>query len=318
MTSVALLLVTLLGSFILLIWSADRLVIQAVGAAQRWRISPALIGMTVLALGTSLPEIMISSLAATTSRLNMAVANLQGSNIANLGLVLGLVLCFAPLQFKGRFEKTLPLLFGLSAILFGAMLWDLNITRIDGLLLLLAGLGWLFWMTRMAQRDRRQWSGPAPTGSSWILSLLIVLLLALVLISANALVWSASGLAEWLGLSERFIGLTLLAVGSSLPELVTTLAAARRAEHSLVLGNLAGSNIINLLLGGGLLALLGPGTVGLTTGLIDYSFMLALTLAVLGLWWYKGQYQSSLEQIWGLLLIACYTVFMLINYGYFA
>lgn len=318
MTSMLVLLVTLIGSFTLLIWSADRLVIQAVGAAQKWRISPALVGMTVIALGTSLPEIMISSLAAMSGRLNMAVANLQGSNIANLGLILGLVLCFAPLKLQGTFAKTLPLMFGLSALLFGVMLWNLEITRRDGLLLLLISLGWLIWMTRQAQQDRHQWPEPASAGSTWVLSLAIVGLLALVLVSANTLVWSASGLAQWLGFSERFIGLTLLAVGSSLPELVTTLAAARRAQHGLVLGNLAGSNVINLLLGGALLAILGPGSVAPTTGWVDYSFMLALTLAVVLLWWHKGQRQAALARGWGFLLIACYTVFILINYGYFA
>lgn len=318
MTSMLVLLVTLIGSFTLLIWSADRLVIQAVGAAQKWRISPALVGMTVIALGTSLPEIMISSLAAMSGRLNMAVANLQGSNIANLGLILGLVLCFAPLKLQGTFAKTLPLMFGLSALLFGVMLWNLEITRRDGLLLLLISLGWLIWMTRQAQQDRHQWPEPASAGSTWVLSLAIVGLLALVLVSANTLVWSASGLAQWLGFSERFIGLTLLAVGSSLPELVTTLAAARRAQHGLVLGNLAGSNVINLLLGGALLAILGPGSVAPTTGWVDYSFMLALTLAVVLLWWHKGQRQATLARGWGFLLIACYTVFILINYGYFA
>lgn len=314
MISIPLLLITLVGSFILLIWSADRLVLNALGAAQRWRISPALMGMTVLALGTSLPEILISALAAATDRLNMAVANIQGSNIANLGLVLGLVLCLAPLP--GRFQAALAGVMTGSALLLGVFLWNLTLTRSEGMLLLVASLGWLYWMAKMAQHDRTQTTETRNTTSKWLLSLILVLLLVLVLISARALVWSASHVAIWLGLSERLIGLTLLAVGSSLPELVTTLAAAKRGEHGLVLGNLAGSNIINILLGVALLALLGPGPVTRASFYVDWIFMITITVMILLLWWlYRHR---AIGRGWGILLLGCYTVYLIFNFGLLA
>jgi cation:H+ antiporter len=318
MIPIPLLLALLLASFAMLIWSADRLVITAVNAAQRWRISPALVGMTVLAIGTSFPELMISALAAAQGSLDMAVGNLQGSNIANIALVLGLVLCVAHLPLKGRFERTLPSILVLSAALFGILIADLRLSRMDGLWLFLASAAWLLWMTRMARHDRQQAASPdqqsAPSNQPMFWRLII--LLAVVLVSARVLVWSASGLADWLGWSERLIGMSLLAVGSSLPELVTTLAAARRSAHSLVLGNIAGSNIINLLLGGALVGLIGPGQLASETRSPDFLFLLAVTLGLVALWWFKAQRQQPMQRGWGWLLIGCYTMFMIINFGY--
>lgn len=313
MTQMIILFSALMASFVMLIWSADRLVIATVSAAQKWRISPALAGMTLLAVGTSLPEIMISAVAARTDNLNMAVANLQGSNIANLGLVLGLVLLVAPL--KNRFEPAMAFMLGLSAMIFWLVIGDLTITRLDGVLLLIGSLAWVYGLTRKAQHDRLHTPQPDGPPSMRLIPLWIGLLLGLVLISAHALVWSATGIAQSLGISERLIGLTLLAVGSSLPELVTTLAAARRAEHGLVLGNLAGSNIINLLLGGGLLAVLGPGSVTAPTRSIDATTMVLLTLGVVFLWWWKDHRQDTITRSWGFLLVACYTVFIVVNFG---
>lgn len=313
MISIALLLSTLLGSFILLLWSADRLVSTALSIAQRWRISPALVGMTVLAIGTSFPELMISAVAAAQGSVNMAVANLQGSNIANLGLVLGCVLCVAPLPLKGRFDIILPMILLLSAAVFGGFIADLKLARIEGIILLVASIGWVFWLARRARSDRHETPSTSLLSSPWPLLLLMILLLGLVLVSARALVWSASGLAPWLGMSERMIGLSVLAVGSSLPELVTTLAAARRAEHSLVLGNIAGSNIINLLLGGALVALIGPGQLTAATRAPDLLVLIGFTIGVIALWWWHRQ--RSLRRGWGWLLLACYTLYIVMNYG---
>lgn len=301
----------------LLLWSADRLVTTALRVAQQWRISPALVAMTVLAIGTSLPELFISSISAAQGSLNMAVANLQGSNIANLGLVLGSVLCVAALPLRGRRQTTLMITLTLSVGLWGVFIFDLQLTRFEGVILALASIGWIFCLTRMAFTDRTESQSGYEDVSKWPKLLLLVWLLALVLLSARALVWAASGIAPWLGLTERVIGLSVLAVGSSLPELVTTLAAARRAEHGLVLGNIAGSNIINLLFGGALVALIGPGQLTAATRSPDLIVLILLTLGVLSLWLLQRQStlsQSTIKRRWGWLLLACYTVFIVMNY----
>jgi cation:H+ antiporter len=279
-------LVVLVTSFVTLIWSADRFVSGAAATATNFGVSKLVIGLTVVAVGTSAPEILVSVAAALDGHPIMAIGNAIGSNIVNIGLVLGLTAILAPLPFKQSVLNTeLPWLIGTS--LLGLIcLFDLNLGRWDSAALL-AGLAYLMWRlarasrvdTELSESLEGELSDMQPmsvrAGILWIAGGLVILL-----ISARLLVWSATTIAGLLGVSDLVIGLTVVALGTSLPELATTLGAAIKGHTDIAIGNVVGSNILNLL---GVLAV--PGLI-LPTDFDsevlwrDYGMMLALTLMI--------------------------------------
>jgi cation:H+ antiporter len=269
---------TLIG-LVALVRSADAFVHGSAGLALRLGMTPATVGLTLVALGTSAPEILISATAALTDSPGLAVANALGSNIANTGLVLGAAIALAPLAVARTSRvRDLPACIVVT-LLAGALLFDRHLGFPEGLILLavLALVLLLLWrfpdaqLVEEAEEEMAREQGRA----AWVRFLVgLVVLLA----SARLLVWGATRLALELNVSEELVGLSVVALGTSLPELATAVAAARRGHPGLVLGNVLGSNVLNLLTVLPLPALLAPGLVSAELAGRDYLVMLGMTL----------------------------------------
>ncbi len=231
----------------LLVWSADRFIAGAAATAKNLGMSPMLIGMTIVSIGTSAPEILVSAIAAIGGNPGLAVGNALGSNIANIGLVLGITALIAPLPINMKLmRKEIPLLLGIT-LLAGAVMIDGQITLIDSLILVAALVLSLLWLFKgdsdsMADQDEEIPDMPQGKAVFWLL-----LGLALLIGSSRMLVWGAINIATSFGISDVIIGLTIVAIGTSLPELAASVASALKRHHEIALGNVVGSNIFNLL-----------------------------------------------------------------------
>ncbi|MCP1314863.1 MULTISPECIES: calcium/sodium antiporter [unclassified Halomonas] len=270
---------------VLLIWSAEKFIDGAASLSKLLGLSPLLIGMLVIGFGTSAPEMMVSVLAALQGNPGLAVGNAYGSNIANIGLVLGFVALMAPLAVHSSvIRKEMPLLVG-AMLLTGYMLFDGWVTRIEASILLLAlalFIGFSIWRARAQQGDALEEEvldsleqAPMSRGKSlfWTLTGLVLLV-----VSSRMLVWGAVEIATAFGVSDLIIGLTVVAVGTSLPELASSISALRRGEHDLVLGNVVGSNLFNSLAVVGLAGLIAPIEAGREVLVRDWSVMTCMTL----------------------------------------
>ncbi|MFC7367066.1 MULTISPECIES: calcium/sodium antiporter [Vreelandella] len=269
----------------LLIWSAEKF-IDGAAATSRWLgLSPLLIGMLVIGFGTSAPEMMVSVLAAMQGNPGLAVGNAYGSNIANIGLVLGFVALMAPLAVhSGVIRKEMPLLVGVM-LLTGLMLHDGWVSRWESVLLLVA---LALFIGVSIVRSRGQQDDPLVDEVAESLdskamsrgkSLMWTLVgLVLLIISSRLLVWGAVEIAVGFGVSDLIIGLTVVAIGTSLPELASSISALRRKEHDMVLGNVVGSNLFNSLAVVGLAGVISPIEVGREVLVRDWSVMTGMTV----------------------------------------
>ncbi|MDN3522388.1 calcium/sodium antiporter [Halomonas ramblicola] len=288
-----------------LLWSADRFVGAAAATARRAGMSTMLVGMTIVALGTSAPEIVVSLMASLDGIPNLATGNALGSNIANIGLVLGITALVVPIPVRFSIvRRELPLLLGATG-LAGYALANGHLGRLDALLLLLL-LGFsLWWLFRADTPDaEEEVAGEIPDLALPRALLWLTITLAIMVAGSRGLVWGASELARDLGISELVIGLTIVAIGTSLPELAACVASALKRHHDLAIGNVIGSNLFNLLAVLPIPGLLAPGTADPAAGGRDYPVMLGLTLALgaLLLWHRYGH----LGRLPGLLLALAY------------
>ncbi|MBS3805288.1 MAG: calcium/sodium antiporter [Oleiphilaceae bacterium] len=272
---------------ILLVWSADRFVEGAAATARHAGMPPLLIGMVIIGFGTSAPEMVVSAMAAMDGNPSLALGNAYGSNIANIALVIGLVALISPIQVHSQvLRKELPLLFGLCLIA-GWQLLDGELTRLDGWVLLgvfAVVMGWSIVQgmkkgpdALIVNVDTELADAPMPLGKAllWLLVGLILLV-----VSSRILVWGAVTVAQSLGVSDLVIGLTIVAVGTSLPELASSLAAIKKGEHDLALGNVLGSGIFNTLAVVGIAATIAPLSVEPDVLHRDWLLMTALTVAL--------------------------------------
>ena len=270
--------------FVALIWSADKFLSGAAATATNMGVSKMMIGLTVVSVGTSAPEIVVASMAALDGNSLLAVGNAIGSNIANIGLVLGITAIITPLPFSANvLRKELPWLLG-ATLLAVILLFDRRLDFVDGIILLL-GLTYILWQLMASQSDPEYSTEaisdelddlPEMTNRQSIIWLTVGLIV--LLISAQILVYAATNIATTLGVSDLIIGLTIVAVGTSLPELAATVGSAIKGQPDIAIGNIVGSNILNIL---AVLAV--PGLIHATD--IDYAalwrdsgMMLALTL----------------------------------------
>jgi cation:H+ antiporter len=296
-----------------LVWSADRLVDGASAIARRAGLTPMLIGLTIVSVGTSAPEILISIMSALADSGELAVGNALGSNIANVGLVLGVTLLFSSITL-GR-DTTwidLPLLM-LVVLVTWFLLYDLELSRSDSFVLL--GMLALFFVrvaqhARLPNNDIEAREIPTLTLPLALLSLLGGL--ALLIGSSRILVWAASHIATALGVSELVIGLTIVAVGTSLPELAASVMSALKGHADMAVGAIVGSNMFNILL---VLAIPGLwGSLSLQTAVISRDmvavFLTTLVLALAALWRWNGASGSgTLGRGTGLLLLSLYIAY---------
>ncbi len=254
---------------VMLTVAADRFVVAAARLSRIWGLSPVLIGALVLGMGTSAPELLVGILAAAQDRLDLAIGSVVGSNVANVTLVLGVITLAAPLAGHVRTLRREGLLMLASVLLLATLARRGGLLRPSGLLLLAAMGGAALLLVRWARRDTV--AAPlvlaelekltAGRFSGRRESIIAVVTLLTTLAGAQLLVTGAGDVAQRLDISEGFIGLTLVAVGTSLPELATGIAAARRREQDLVVGNVLGSNLFNSLTVAGAAALTGPGAL---------------------------------------------------------
>lgn len=271
----------------LLVWSADRFVDGAAATAAHAGMPPLLIGMVVIGFGTSAPEMVVSALAASAGNPGLALGNAYGSNITNIALILGLVAVISPIAVHSQVvRKELPIL-AVITVLAAAQLWDGELSRLDALVLLLVFAGVMVWSIVQGFRkgagaaDDHFGEGlpahPMPLRAAVIW---LVIGLVLLVVSSRILVWGAVSIAQGLGVSDLIIGLTIVAVGTSLPELASAVAATRKGEHDLALGNVLGSNLFNTLAVVGIAAAIHPLAVEPAVLYRDWAVMAGLTVAL--------------------------------------
>ncbi|SIO02505.1 calcium/sodium antiporter [Fibrobacter sp. UWB11] len=256
--------VAIVVGLILLVWSADRFVDGAVGVAQFFGMSTFLIGMLIVGFGTSAPEMVVSVLSALNNTPQLALGNAYGSNIANIALILGVTALIIPVVVKKEaMTRDIPILIAVTALTI-LLLKDGNVSLIDGAILLIvfAGITAFNIFTELHAKHKRKKDEPieAPAEKVSIVKSLALLLVGLVLliVSSRMLVWGAINVAQALGVSDLLIGLTIVAVGTSLPELASSIAAARKGENDLAVGNVIGSNLFNTLVVVGIAAVITP------------------------------------------------------------
>ena len=301
-------LLLMIVGFAVLIRSADRFLSGAAATATNLGVSNIVIGLTVVSLGTSAPEIVVALIAALEGNAILAIGNAIGSNIANIGLVLGITAIVAPLPFSQNvLRRELPWLLG-ATVLAIVLIFDRELSFTDGVFLL-AGLAYILWQLLRSERD----ADPAESALTSELeelpemkqsSALFWLFagLAALLASAQLLVYAATQIALDLGISSMIIGLTIVAIGTSLPELAATVGAAMKGQPDIAIGNIVGSNILNIL------AVLAVPALISTTGLDfsalwrDSGMMLALTL-MLALFAYGMNSRAVITRFEGLVML---------------
>lgn len=306
--------VALIIGLIVLVISADKFVIGTVSIARKFDISPLLIGLTIVGLGTSAPEILVSAMASMQGNPGLAVGNALGSNIANVGLILGCTALISPLAFKSALlKRELPILMAVSFICY-FLAFD-GLTKIDGIIMLVMLAAFLMWLIHCARKDQlknevlhdplgEELASEMPDGvsekKSW---LFFTGGLVGLLVSSRLLVWAAVNIAEHYGVSDLVIGLTIVALGTSLPELAASISSVLKNEDELAVGNVIGSNMYNLLAVFSLPGLIAPGPVAETVLNRDFPVMLGFTgvLFILGYGLTKSGNINRLEGI-GLLL----------------
>ena len=313
------LVLALIFGFITLVWSADKFLSGAASTANFMGVSKMLIGLTVVSVGTSAPEILVALAASVEGNQLLAVGNAIGSNIANIGLVLGITAIIAPLPFSQTVLRAeLPWLLG-ATLLALVLLFDLKLSLIDGALLL-TGLSLILW------RLVRNQQGEGGNGVSesmqeeldelqqmsrgqaifWLIAGLIVLL-----VSAEVLVWAASRIAVHLGVSPLIIGLTIVAIGTSLPELAATVGSAIKGHSDIAIGNVVGSNILNILAVLAIPGLVGGTTIDIVALWRDCGMMLALTL-LLALFAYAIGSQPVITRFEGVVMLCAWVGYNLL------
>ncbi len=270
-----------------LLWSAGKFVGGAASVANHFGVSPLLIGMLIIGFGTSAPEIIVSVFAAIQGNSGIALGNAYGSNIANILLILGLTAIISPIAVKSEIiKKELPVLLGIT--FFAAwQVWDLNISKDDafsllGLFVLL--LSWSIYHGMKGDKDAladeydeeiNSNEGTVKTHVMWLIAGLLLLVA-----SSRMLVWGAVEVATFFGVSDTIIGLTVIAIGTSLPELASSLMAVKKGEHDLAIGNVIGSNMFNTLAVVGIAGPIQPMTVGSEFLYRDVMVMFASTIAL--------------------------------------
>jgi cation:H+ antiporter len=314
-------LLAIAGGFALLTWSADRFVVGASAIAFNLKVSPLIIGLTIVSIGTSAPEILVSAIAAWQGNSGLAVGNALGSNIINMGLILGLTALIAPLNVHSSIVKReLPvLLLVMAAALL--LLLDGTLGRLDGTLLLTGMAVMLIWMVhlgRTKQTPADPMSGefadeiPTNVGMSRAIFWLVVGGLCL-LGSSRLLVWGAVSIAQTMGVSDLVIGLTIVALGTSLPELAASVMSAIKNEHDIALGNIIGSNIFNLLAVLGLPGVIHPITIDSMVLTRDYPVMLGLTLALFVMaYGFRGP--GRINRVEGAILVLAFCAYQTLLY----
>ena len=266
--------------FIMLVKGADWFVDGAAGIAERFGIPQLVIGLTIVAMGTSAPEAAVSISAAFKGNAGITMGNVVGSNILNILVILGLtaVIVAVPVQ-KSTVKYEIPFMIGISVLLLVLGLTGNEIGRVEGGIFWVLFIVYLYYLFRMTKNQKSQEEEEKKEKESvWKLLLALVVGIALVVLGSDVTVDAATELAKIVGLSDKFIGLTIIALGTSLPELVTSVSAARKGKADIAIGNIVGSNIVNILFVIGTTALITPVPFAAVFGI---DTVIAVTTAIL-------------------------------------
>ena len=308
----------IIAGLVLLVWSADKFVEGSATTASHFGMPPLLIGMVVVGFGTSAPEMAVSALAASQGNPGLALGNAYGSNITNIALILGITALMAPIAVHSQvMRKELPILTLVTAFA-GWQLWDGDLSRMDAVGLMVVFVLLIGWSIYQGIRQPNDPMAKEMTEEIHAMPLRKALLwlvigLLLLIVSSRILVWGAVDLATMFGISDLVIGLTIVAVGTSLPELASSIIAARKGEHDLALGNILGSNLFNTLAVVGIAGLIAPMSVAPEVLARDFPVMAALTL-VLFVMCYGFRGPGRINRFEGsalLLAFVAYTVYLL-------
>ena len=308
--------VAIIVGFALLVWSADRFVEGAAATAGHAGLPSILIGMVIVGFGTSAPEMVVSAMAASDGSPDLALGNALGSNIVNISLILGVTAIIAPIAVQSQIiKRELPLL--VAVVLFsGFLLYDGNLTFFDAILLLSGLLAFLVWSIYSGMKnpgdaletefDSELKSHSMALGKAifWLAAGLILLI-----ISSRLLVWGAVEIASALGVSDLIIGLTIVALGTSLPELAASIIAAKKGEHDIAIGNVVGSNVFNILAVVGIAGMIEPiSTISPAVFNRDWSVMLVLTVLLMIMAYGFGR-QGRINRVEGTVLLSAYVAY---------
>lgn len=305
--------VMLVIGFVLLVWGADKFVEGASALARKMGVSPLLVGLTIVAFGTSMPELAVSVTAALRGANEIAVGNVVGSNMFNLLVVAGFSAVICPLVMdKMLLRRDWPLSIFAAVLLLVAIAPDHVIARWEGAVLLVIFAVILSRQIKAALNDRAQLAAAEAeaaeeaaemTKSPVMIWVNIVLGLACIVLGGQLAVNGATGIARMFGLSETLIGLTIVAIGTSLPELVTSIVAARKGQNEIAMGNVIGSNLFNILLILGVSAVITPIPVQ-ATSITDCLFLIAISVV-----FYLPARKGKLGRLPGAVMAAMYVVY---------
>ena len=302
-------LVALVAGFVLLVKGADWFVEGSAGIANKFGIPQIVIGLTIVAMGTSMPEAAVSISAALRDSAEITIGNVVGSNIMNILVILGLTAVVCQIAVKTTIHYEMPMVIGVTILLAVMGLQNNIISRAEGVILLACMVVYMLYLLRLAKRgvvENEELDAYAKQVSFGRLILLVVVGVAAIIFGSHVAVEAASAIARIFGISERFIGLTIVAFGTSLPELVTSVAAARRGNSDIAVGNIVGSNLFNIMFVVGITAVIVP-VVYQPTFRVDSIVAVAAAVLLL-ICVYRGR---VLKRRHGLLMLACYG-------GYFA
>ncbi|SIO41143.1 calcium/sodium antiporter [Salinivibrio sp. ES.052] len=300
----------LIVGLVVLVWSADRLVFGAAAIAKNYGVSPLVIGMTILAMGSSAPEMMVSANAALADKTDTAVGNVLGSNIANIALILGFTALIKPLSIGSTIiRRELPLMLGVT-VLAGALLWNSHLGFFEGVGLITLFVIFILMMIKIGKDSggtdpvlADQQSDIPNDVSNLKATMWILVGLPLLLLSSDQVVDSAVTIAQYFGMSDLVIGLTIIAIGTSLPELAASIAGVMKGEDDLAVGNIIGSNVFNILAVMAIPGLLNPSAISEYAMSRDYYIMLVLSIMLLVFALGKSR---SINRIEGAVFLLCY------------
>ncbi len=312
--------IAVIAGFALLAWGADRCVLGASVTARNFGVSPMVIGLTIVGFGTSAPEMLVSGMAAWDGNTGLSIGNALGSNITNIALVLGVAALVVPLTVQSdTVRREIPILLAVSLLAF-VLMNDGYLGSLDGVLLMVGLVVMIVMVVSLGLKSRKddpledEFTEEMPeamaTGKAifWLVFGIVVLLL-----SSRLLVWGAVNIAQAFGVSDLVIGLTIVAIGTSMPELMATVMSALKNEHDIALGNVIGSNMFNLLGVLGLPGIIHPGGFLPEVLLRDFPWMIGLTLALFVMsYGFRGP--GKINRLEGGVLVAAYCGYMTMLY----
>jgi cation:H+ antiporter len=307
---------SIVAGLTLLIWGADRFVLGASASARNLGVAPLLIGLTVVALATSAPEILVAVVAALRGEPGLAFGNAIGSNIVNIGLVLGVTAMVRPIPLESAtLRREMPALLAVSLLTVSLFL-DTRLSRPDGIVMLTGLIIVMIWLARLGIRSsatdpiKMDYEAEIPDNVSMKAAIIwLIIGLGALLIGAEWLVNGSIGVAQTLGVSEIVIGLTIVAFGTSLPELAVSMMSALKGEYGLAIGNIVGSNIFNLLAVIGVAATIHPAAVAPSVLSLHIFVMVAFTLVLFAMTYdYDGK--AVLSRLEGIALLVAYIAYV--------